>query len=340
MPKLPCNRLRCFAGLFSLLVLAGCSDGTADNAPQADAIVTQYEVSTLYAVESLVDSDYHFPAIDPETGATSIQTLERFDLIFVGYDAQTEPLEGIGLNLASFIPGTFTHMLAYIGKDSAGFAYGIEMNVTEEPNYRFDIGGLKLDGRLYIYCLGSDYGEQPCPVDDHFYGLEIYDYRWARKLQPELKASLMAHENELMATIRQDLVNDYPYQLPLRVGIDTLVTGIVQSVDDGRVNGADCTSYLLSLFEEVAGVCLDEARMSATDIRAYFLEDPLGQQAILPARFNAFTDEEGDVLMSDLLTRHGYSLLDNQPRESACEDGRMLVGMPLPDKVFNSPSVY
>lgn len=321
------------------LILSACQESSGVPQRLADSAVTQYEISTNHEVQLLTNSVYHFPAIDPAARTTTFQALERFDLIFAGHDLDDNS-DSEQLSLASIIPGTYTHMLAYIGKDSQGFAYGVEMNSTADQSYSFGLGGLKMDGRLYIYCLGSDYGIRECPVDDHHYGLETYDYRWARKLQPELKASLMAHEVELLNTIRQDLVNGYPFQLPFRVGYETLVTGVVQSIDDGRVYGGDCAAYLLSLFEEVANVCLDDARMSAADIQAYFLYDPVGQQAVLPARYNVFTNDDEDLLVSDLLTVHGYSLIDNLPRKSACPDERTLTGMPLPDRIFNSPSVY
>lgn len=325
--------------LFTLLILSGCQESTGVPQPMADAEVTQYNISSNYAVQSLTNSVYQFPAIDPDTRESSIQPLERFDLIFVGHDPDDDSSTD-QLSLARIIPGTYTHMLAYIGKDSQGFAYGLEMNSSEDQSYSFGLDGLTMNGRLYVYCLGSDYGNRECPVDDYHYGLETYDYRWARQLQPELKASLMEYEDELLDTIRQDLLNGYPFQLPFRVGYETLVTGVVQIIDDGRVNGGDCAAYLLSLFEEVAGVCLNDARMSADEVKAYFLFDPMGQQAVLPARYNVFTDVEEDIPVTDLLTVHGYSLLDSLPRQTTCADGQMSNGMLLPDRIFNSPSLY
>ncbi len=302
--------------------------------------ITQHDVSSLYAIEYLNDAVYHFPAVYPDTKATVIQELERFDLIFVGYDRDAQSAESDVLRLATIIPGTYTHMLAYIGKDSEGFAYGIEMNSSEDQSYSFGIDGLEMDGRLYVYCLGSDFGEYDCPEDDHYYGLEFYDFMVAKKLRPESRASLMEHEDELLATIKRDLVNEYPFQLPFHIGYESLFTGVIQLVDDGRVNGSDCAAYLSSLFEEVSGVCLRDSRMNASEIKAYYLNDPVGQQAVIPARFNFLTDDGADLPISEALTTHGYSLINNRARKTACADERIVTGMLTPDRMFNSPDLY
>jgi hypothetical protein len=329
----------CLLGLLTTLT-AGCNQAVGTSTQLSNTNITQYDVSSLYKIEYLTGSSYHFPSIYPDTHTTIFQELERFDLIFVGYDRDAQATESDVLNLASIIPGTYTHMLAYIGKDSEGFAYGIEMNSSEDQSYSFGIDGLKLNGKLYVYCLGSDFGEHDCPEDDHFYGLEFYDFMVAKKLRPELKASLMAHEDELIATIKRDLINEYLFQLPFHIGFESLLTGVIPIVDDGRVNGSDCAAYLSSLFEEVSGVCLDDSRITASEIEAYYLSDPVGREALIPARYNFLTDDGADLLISEALTTHGYSIVNNRVRETACADEREVTGMPTPDRMFNSPSLY
>ena len=64
-------------------------------------------------------------------------------------------------------------------------------------NFSIGIDGLKLGGRLYVYCLGNDFGDKACPKDMYIHGIETYDYMWAKRLKPDLKKQLMEHENKL-----------------------------------------------------------------------------------------------------------------------------------------------
>ena len=100
---------------------------------------------------------------------------------------------------------------------------------------------------------------------------------------------------------------------------------------------ADCTSYFTGLFEEVAGVCLDDVRISAAELRDYYVNTQEGQMAKLPERFNFIS--EGDIYFSDLLENEGYALVDNTPRQTQCSDGRIVQGIPIPDRVFHSGSM-
>ena len=167
--------------------------------------------------------------------------------------------------------------------------------------------------------------------------METYDYMWAKRLNPELKEQLMKHENKLITTIKEDLITAYPFQLPFHIGLETSLSKVIPLVDDGRQNGADCTAYFVSLFEEVAEVCLDEVRIDAEVLELYYLYDPIGQEAILPAEYNIFST--GDIYFSEIISELGYSFVDNMPRQTSCPDGRIVTGMPIPDLVFESPSM-
>ncbi len=317
--------------------LTGCGSGSISN-PLTKENVTQEDIVDGYAIDYLSNTPFIFTAIDPDSRAMSYQSLERFDLIFVGYDLYNSSSTNVYTDIiARAIPGTYTHMLMYIGKDSEGFAYAVEINALENQSYTLALDGLRGNGKLFVYCLGSDFAQQECPEDRYRHGLEKYDHMWAKQLAPDLKESLIEHEVILMSTIKQDLINEFPAQIPFHVGLETTLTKVIPIINDGRKNGADCTAYITSLFEEVAQVCLDDIRINTSEGTAYYLEDPIGQELIIPEEYNIFG--EGDLYFSEVLTTYGYSFVDNIPRKTSCPDGREVVGIPIPDLVFNSPSL-
>ena len=322
-----------------LFLIVGCGGGSTSTKIITKENVTQSDIAQMHAIEYLSKSKYVFPAIDPDTKVKSFQYIEPFDIIFVGHDQNPDSLKEGFFDLAVSIPGTYTHILTYLGKDSQGFAYAVEMNVDEGQNYSIGLDGLKIDGRIYIYCLGSDFGAKQCPKDDYINGIEIYDFMWAKQLAPSLKEKILQKESDIIATIKKDLDDVFPFQLPIHIGLETKLTKQISIVDDGRKNGADCTDYVMSLYEETAGVCLDDVRLNATEITDYFLNDPIGKQAVIPAKYNIFTPS-GDISFSEVLTTEGFSIINNEPRKTSCDDKRTVIGFPTPDKVFNSPSMF
>jgi len=128
-------------------------------------------VEDFYQLEQLADDVYYFPSIKPGTTEVLYQPLKRFDFIFVGYDLNLERNEAGVRDLVLSIPGTYTHMLAYLGKDSDGYAYAVEMNADKAKSFSLGVDGLKVGGRLYVFCLGSDYGFKACPQDKYIYGI-------------------------------------------------------------------------------------------------------------------------------------------------------------------------
>ena len=319
--------------LFAVLSLAGCGGGssTTDNSFSDETIVTYDDIIHDFKIEFLKDEVYYFPANTPNNEKVSTQPLKQFDFIFVGHDRGTAEE---GQNVTDIIPGTYTHMLMYIGKDSDGLAYGIEMNVNADARLEMkEDGTIHIDGQLYLYCLGSDYTKE-CPKDEYVWGLETYDYLWAKRVTSSLHDSLTAHKDELIAQIKNDLVTKFPFQLPINVDKSKYQ---IQLVNDGRINGADCTAYMTLLFEEVASVCMDEIHVDADAMRDYYTNDPRGQEVYIPAEDNPLSSE--DTYISELLDSGIFSIINNPPRETACPDGREAVGIPTPDKLFNSPSL-
>jgi len=312
--------------LLLTLLLLGCQ-----SPEEMDAIDLQKKIVLENQIELLSDDVWHFPAHQAGDQTTTYLPMRRFDLIFTGYDTHS------GSTYEHVIPGTYTHMLAYIGKDANGFAYGIEMNTDMDATYSIGLNGLQVGGQLYLYCLGSDYGAKPCPADLYFFGIERYDYLWGKTLTPDLKARLMFHENTLMTTVREDLAIGFPFQLPFKVTLMTAFTKEIILHEDGRRNGTDCVDYFVSLFEQKAGVCMDNIRIGADEITSYFLNDPQGKKVVLPAAYNPFTEK--DQTIAEMLTEEGFSIVDNQPRQTHCPESPIVSGIAIPDRVFNSSSL-
>ncbi len=156
-------------------------------------------------------------------------------------------------------------------------------------------------------------------------------------MKPELQEQLREHKNKLITTIKEDLISEYPFQLAFHIDLETPLTKVIPLVNDGRQNGADCTAYFISLFEEVANVCLDEIQIDADALESYYLYDPIGQEAKLPAQYNPFSLK--DIYLSELLSELGFLLIDNMPRQTSCPDNRIVTGIPIPDLIFSSPSM-
>ena len=320
--------------LILVLLIAGLFTFNSHSVVSMD---TQSEIVEGLAIEKLSNETYYFPALKPESNVYQYQPLKRFDLIFVGYDLNANHhVEGVK-DLVLTIPGVYTHMLAYIGKDSEGFAYAVEMNADKDKSISLGVNGLNVGGQLYVFCLGSDYGFKDCPQDKYIYGIESYDFMWAKRLKPSLRAQLMQAESQLMQAVKEDLQNAHPFQLQFHLGVETSVSKQVPIVDDGRANGSDCSTYFTALFEEVAAVCLDDIRMSAKDWASYYLNHPLGQQAMIPQQYNPFGNQSMHIM--DMLSTSGFSAVDNLPRQANCKDGRQVQGLTTPDLVFNSPSL-
>lgn len=299
---------------------------------------TENNILKTLAIEKLKNEIYYFPAKKFKNSTVVYQPIERFDLIFVGHDVNmsTSSLNQFQ-NASAIVPGRYTHVLTYIGKDANGFAYAIEMNADENQTFSMNIDGLEIGGKLHLFCLGNDYGTNLCPNDSYRYGMKIYDYMWAKKLDPKLKKQLLKYEDHLIATIKEDLIKGYPFQIPLDYTMASYISKRVSLIEDGRQNGADCVSYFVSLFEEIANVCPKDIRIDATSLTSYYLNDPMGQKARVPEKYA--TQHNEDINITKILRDKEYVLLDNNPRQTLCSDKKVVIGIPTPDLLFNSPDM-
>ncbi len=291
-----------------------------------------------FSIEKLKNEIYYFPAKKFKNSEVVYQPIERFDLIFVGHDVNmtTSDFDRFQ-NASALVPGRYTHVLAYIGKDANGFAYAVEMNADENQTFSINIDGLQIGGKLYLYCLGDDFGNTLCPNDNYSFGMKIYDYKWAKQLRPGLKKQLLKYEDQLITRIKEDLINGYPFQMPLDYTMGTYLSKKVSLTEDGHQNGADCVSYFVSLFEEVAKVCPKDIRIDAFTLTSYYINDPVGQRAKVPAKYDPKYNE--DIYITNILGDRGYILLDNKPRQTLCSDNKVVMGVPTPDLLFNSPDM-
>ncbi len=279
----------------------------------------------------LKDEFYYFSAKKPDSLHVEYQPLKRFDLIFVGHSLDINSTKYNKLqNLSALIPGTYTHVLAYIGKDSNGFAYAVEMNADKEQSFTIDNEGVKLGGKLYFYCLGSDFGKKNCPNDNYIHGMKSYDYMWAKRPKFDLKK----YEKELLVTIQNDLKEEHPFQIPLDLSLKTQDTKLVTIVDDGRKNGSSCAEYFVSLFEEVADVCLNDVRIDAKTLKNYYINDEIGKRAVVPVKYSVFFKRT--IYLKETFDKLGYDIQDNKPRDTKC---KQKVGIVTPDLLFRSGSM-
>jgi hypothetical protein len=287
-------------------------------------------------IKNLQDTVYHLPAKKNKQAPVIYQSLRRFDLIFVGYDIERLKKEKKWelINMLYLIPGHFTHVLVYLGKDHRGNAYAVEVNGNENVNLTLTLEGLKADAKLRILCLGKDHTMTGCRDKGGKHGLKSYDYRWAKRLRPKLRKQLLRHEKRLIQAIRDDLRSDFAFQIPLNIRLDTLQKKVIPLVNDGRKNGADCVDYFISLFEEEAHVCMHNTYMCADEIMRYFTQDPQGRKATIPEKYNFVTHKT--IRIHDFIKQQGFQFQDSPSRRTVCKDRRIVHGAATPDRLSHS----
>ena len=98
------------------------------------------DTSNSFPIEKLKNKIYNFPAKKTSSSVITYQPLEQFDFIFTGHDVNLSSKHfDIYQNAAAVVPGRFTHVLMYIGKDHNGFAYALEMNTDKNITFSIDL---------------------------------------------------------------------------------------------------------------------------------------------------------------------------------------------------------
>ncbi|MCA1794058.1 MAG: hypothetical protein ABR534_04220 [Desulfotignum sp.] len=251
--------------------------------------------------------------------------LHPLDFIFTGGfpdDPSTEENEA-EINLA--IPGDFTHLIMYLGRLADGTPVGAEMTTSMEEKH-FSIRLIKLLEKV----------DDPFDSSSHDLPLvtvntKKYKHVNARRLNSDDLNTLFYHSHDIYQRVITDIYDslDYQYQFYWSGNLDDKN---IYLIDDGLAGGAACTDYWLALFEEIAGICIKEARMDRTGFIEYYTSDPVGTTVKIPGLLNPFPFE---VYVASLLNSFGFAVIDPEPHIFSC-DNSTETGIAIPDKLFGS----
>lgn len=271
----------------------------------------------------LANEPYLFPVRLPGQDNMGYLPLNRWDIMFMGEvldDPATPKNEAL---ISEIIPGVFNHIVVYLGRDINGRAYGMEMTL-DFTHKRHELRLIRLPEYYELAVpMEENTGE---PVQNK--NLAQYTIRWAKRFAAEPLAAIKMVEEQLLARIQADLEADLPYQMEYYWS-GNLFDRAIYIVDDGLKNGANCTDYWLSVFEEIAGICFKGVRMRAQDAQVYFQTDPVGSKVYIPDFLNPFSVP---LKVSDLFSL-GFYIVEPQPHVFVC-DGSEETGLPIPDKIF------
>jgi hypothetical protein len=285
-------------------------------------VVLTYLPLTPY---ELVNEPYLFPVRLPDQDAMGYLPLNRWDIMFMGEvldDPSTPQNEAL---ISEIIPGLFNHIAVYLGRDKDGQAYGMEIT----PDFTHKSYELRLIRLPEYYELAVPVAENTGePVQNK--DLAQYTARWAKRFAAEPLTELTAAEERLFARMQADMEANLPYQMEYYWS-GNFFDRAIYIVDDGLKNGANCTDYWLSVFEEIAGICFKGVRMNVQEANAYFQTDPVGANVYIPDFLNPFPTP---LKISDLF-HLGFYLVEPPPHVFLC-DGSQETGLPIPDKVFAS----
>lgn len=328
--KIKLSLIRIIKNLASVLFLAvllcnqGCSGGSSDDAQSGD---TPEEILKYSRLDLLTDEPYYFPATGPDVPAQTFQILRKWDIIFAGGLGDAYESRGVTSRL---IPGQYDHVLVYLGKDVHGNAYAAELNID---TLQVTATSISADGGIRLYCLGTDYGKFIHPSGADVFKENYYSLRWAKTFKHQFRQNLGINDLKLTSQVRDDLEAKFPYQLEFNSSLAMIFSKKLVLVDDGRLHGAGCADYWTSLFEDSAKICIKDVRLKASDVTDYFLNDPEGKSAVIPASLNPFGS--GDVLVKDLLVGQGVTIVDSPPHLFSC-DGSSEQGLVTPTRLFSS----
>lgn len=293
----------------------------------SDVVTSQFEVMELPEIylNELNNELYLFPAIKPDSDHVTTIPLQRWDIIFLGEFEHHDYKEN---NVNALIPGGFDHILVYLGRDRYGTPYAVEM--THAVGYEIvDLRLLRLPEFNKVSAISET---MALPIIDK--PIWQYKNRWVKRLIPSELEKLLKNEKALLHSIERNWKNEFPYQLEF-LWSGNLSDRQIHLVDDGFTNGASCTDYWLTLFEEVGAVCIHGARINAHELTDYYLNDPIASQTSIPDDLNPFSF---NITGSKLLTSLNFKLIDPPAHVFSC-DNTSETGVAIPSRLINSPQL-
>ncbi len=272
-------------------------------------------------IHQLRDGIYFFPANRTTDSRTIFLPLKRWDIIFTGDHVNLDGSKDDSENIDHLIPGPFNHAMVYLGKDDNGLAYAVEVSADT----------IAEGGTIRLICLGYDFGLIRHPDAAHVIDKRIITHRWAKRfINPEYE-KLKKNEPVLLEQIQQDLIDQLPYQL-LFSHSGSIFDQHIHLIDDGAVDGANCSDYWTALFETHAGICFTGVRMDTETIQTYFTTDVQGMLAYIPKELNPFPFK----VYFKQLPALGFKVIADDPHIFSC-DGTQETGIVLPSLLMESP---
>ncbi|WP_200376725.1 hypothetical protein [Thiocystis violacea] len=299
--------------------------GVHTNAGSAE-IGIRVSTRAYFDLSELSPIGYVLEARWPGTSASFRHFLAPWDMMAVGGALDDPMTEANESNDSAFIPGPFTHIITYLGRDRLGQPIAMEMTQRLTQT----IHQLRL-----VRLPEGEPDEAPDRLGLPWVDISMSDrtWHWSRPFHPWQRERIEAVAPALIAQLQDDWEGEFPYQLEFTwSGVFTDTN--LWLVDDGRGGGASCTDYWLSLFEDIAGICITGSRIPAADLIDYFLNDPIASNIDIPDDLNPFPFP---LTTRDILEL-GYTPIDPPPHRFACHDAAE-VGVPIPSRLILSPDL-
>lgn len=322
-PNLPSESYQFYA----LLVMAG--QDISKTSSWASELVSQPFTILPFNIrlDSLKDEPYLLSARHPVDDSLRVISVQKWDVLFFGNSPFDTGLSESNLFGSVIIPGDFSHIAIYLGRDEQGRACAMELTINLLKNNPYSMALIYLpEDNSSVIPTSSNI--LPAMPKDIF----SYHFRWAKRFLPAELAKIKSAEKNLLDQIQQDWENRFPYQLEFDLA-SAFFNRQFRLVDDGRQNGASCTDYWLALFEETAGVCIKGSRINASELKAQYLNSPEGSvQIYLDFGFIRLNFSPKELLKS------GFTIVDPPPHVFQC-DKTSETGLPIPDMLFQSPQL-
>lgn len=312
---------------YALLVMAGQDVSKASS--WASELVSQPLTILPFHIrlDSLKDEPYLLSARHPVDGSSRMISVQKWDVLFFGSSPFDTGLSESNLFGSVIIPGDFSHIAIYLGRDEQGRACAMELTINLLKNNPYSMALTYLPENNDTVIPTSSNILPAMPKD-----ISSYHFRWAKRFIPSELTKIKAAEAKLLAQIQQDWENRFPYQLEFELA-SAFFNRQFCLVDDGRQNGASCTDYWLDLFEEIGGVCIKGSRINASELKAQYFNSPEGSvQIYLDLGFIRLNFSPKELLEG------GFTIVDPPPHVFQC-DKTSETGLPIPDMLFQSPQL-